>query len=118
MLPPLFPRHASRKNQPTTSSAAATWTCVKPSARSTHSTRRSGESDRLPSTHAARTANVRIVQKRTAGPRNGPFAHRIHRLSGTPMAVVMFALSTGSFTRPARANVPIGSLVRHSTLTA
>ena len=71
----------------------------------------------LPKASAARIATTRIVQNRTAGPRRGPSAHRIQRLSGITITVEMLDDSTGSFTSLAPTTVSITSDVIHSTAT-
>ena len=66
-----------------------------------------------PSTHAAISAQTRILQNRTAGPRRGPFAQRIQRFPARVRKVLRFALSTGNRTSSAVARKPSGALIFH-----
>ena len=71
------------------------WTCVNPIAKSIHSKVFSGESGRIPKTQATKRDRVNTTQKRTAGPRCGPLAQRIHREVGILMWDRMLATSSG-----------------------
>jgi hypothetical protein len=88
-------RAGIENNHTTNNTEAKADTCVKPIANNTHSHRRKGESTRLPNTNATTTATANITQNRTAGPRTGPFAHKIHRDAGTRITERTFATSSG-----------------------
>ena len=90
-----FLRKLIENNQTTTKSEATMWTCVNPIAKSIHSKVFSGESGRIPKTQATKRDRVNTTQKRTAGPRCGPLAQRIHREVGILICDRILATSSG-----------------------